>query len=489
MRLPTMRFVDNVMPTRHNHHHHHHHLARATSTRSNLGPLTTTFTPPPHCSGAVITCPTCSSASQGQTCFGSNPSSKGGVDDTACWPRATQYPPTPPLVGLGFYSPGLICPTGYASACSAVSRGPRDDPGTTILSSGPIGGTLQFPLVAGETAVGCCPIGFTCAAHTANGKQTCHSMAGSTRVHLMTCDSGTMNEIPSLTLPYPVKVAAANTVTVSTIDIYAPLIQINWQRTDRYTTASATTTASPITSSDPFILESAAVVPTTPTTPASVTVPATASPPASTSTAPPTTPLTLGAKAGIVVSCGILFLCLSSLIFYLWTRKRHLQTPTKFDAAGIPKSAQSPSPNPSDISCTTSLTSPATNFTAHSLPGLPSPSHPRPPTMIYELGPGDGRENRIVDTSHDGMITLDTDAVRFGRGLGIEDDLESPIDGTSPFRLRRGNTLPKRRERGSWRGEEGGNGRESRGSWGVWENIGGWREREGERDGREGGGM
>lgn len=42
-----------------------------------------------------------------------------------------------------------------------------------------------------------------------------------------------------------------------------------------------------------------------------------------------------------------------------------------------------------------------------------------------------------------GQIKLDTETARFGRSLGIEDDLESPIDGSSPFRLKRGNTLKR----------------------------------------------
>lgn len=77
--------------------------------------------------------------------------SNGGTgpveDDMSCWP-----PPSVnqallrkhPFQGLGFYSPGLACPTGYTTACTAeYGRRPQWD--------------IQFALVPGETAVGCCP--------------------------------------------------------------------------------------------------------------------------------------------------------------------------------------------------------------------------------------------------------------------------------------------------------------------------------------------
>ncbi len=68
-------------------------------------------------------------------------------DDLSCWPPVlTQIVGTPrhPFLGLGFYSPGLACPTGYTTACTA-EYGQR------------AGWDIQYPLVADETAIGCCP--------------------------------------------------------------------------------------------------------------------------------------------------------------------------------------------------------------------------------------------------------------------------------------------------------------------------------------------
>ncbi len=68
--------------------------------------------------------------------------------DTNCWPprAATVASTGQDLVeaGWGFYSPGLVCPAGYVSACSATAGGSSD-------------WQPQWSLTSGETAVGCCP--------------------------------------------------------------------------------------------------------------------------------------------------------------------------------------------------------------------------------------------------------------------------------------------------------------------------------------------
>jgi hypothetical protein len=109
---------------------------------ANLGPLTTTFAPPAACSTAVAACATCASALLGQSCNAAGVP----VDAASCWPSITAAvaSPSAPFHGLGFYSPGVACPNGYASACSA----------TAGASSG---WPVQFNLAASETAVGCCP--------------------------------------------------------------------------------------------------------------------------------------------------------------------------------------------------------------------------------------------------------------------------------------------------------------------------------------------
>lgn len=114
--------------------------------RTILGPLTTTFTQPPSCTVAVA-------AQDGNGLLGFlahtcalPQENRLGLDDTSCWPSTSSGAATPtvPLQGWGFYSPGTICPTGYASACSATGGGSSGWP-------------VQFKLQQGETAVGCCP--------------------------------------------------------------------------------------------------------------------------------------------------------------------------------------------------------------------------------------------------------------------------------------------------------------------------------------------
>lgn len=109
----------------------------------NLGPLTEVFTAPPECTVAAAECKTCSNAWLGQTCNG-----QSAIDAAACWPPTSSGAPSPSASfhGWGFYSPGIACPAGSTTACSATG-GP----------GGGSGWTVQFRLRDGETAVGCCP--------------------------------------------------------------------------------------------------------------------------------------------------------------------------------------------------------------------------------------------------------------------------------------------------------------------------------------------
>lgn len=119
-----------------------------------LGPLTTTFTPPAECTvavgggrggflGGLFGGQEKDVAYLGQLC-----SRNRAADATTCWPPTSDgaEEKSAPLSGWGFYSPGLHCPAGYATACSATggSGGKSDWP-------------VQFRLGDGETAVGCCP--------------------------------------------------------------------------------------------------------------------------------------------------------------------------------------------------------------------------------------------------------------------------------------------------------------------------------------------
>ncbi len=111
-----------------------------------LGPLTTSWSMPDRCTVHFVNCATCDQAYRAQHCV-ANGATGPVEDDLSCWPPVlTQIigTPTHPFIGLGIYSPGLACPTGYTTACTA-EYGRR------------AGWDVQFPLVADETAIGCCP--------------------------------------------------------------------------------------------------------------------------------------------------------------------------------------------------------------------------------------------------------------------------------------------------------------------------------------------
>lgn len=112
--------------------------------RTILGPLTTTFTQPPQCTTAAAEV-------SGQTLLGQLAQvcgPEGGAIDTSCWPPTSGAGagPATHTQGLGFYSPGISCPAGHTSACSATA-------GLFGKTEWP----LQYTLSASETAVGCCP--------------------------------------------------------------------------------------------------------------------------------------------------------------------------------------------------------------------------------------------------------------------------------------------------------------------------------------------
>ncbi|KAK8203374.1 hypothetical protein M8818_005265 [Zalaria obscura] len=125
--------------------------ATAESSRVLLGPLLTTCTQPTTC---AFNCYDGSLVFQGQEC-----SSSGTqyvlADATSCWPDATvTKPPEPPFGGWGFYSPGLVCPSGFTAACTNVFLEDGD-----VFTPMPGGKSFEFEfsLTQGETAVGCCP--------------------------------------------------------------------------------------------------------------------------------------------------------------------------------------------------------------------------------------------------------------------------------------------------------------------------------------------
>ncbi|KAI9707923.1 MAG: hypothetical protein M1820_004342 [Bogoriella megaspora] len=177
----------------------------AEPSRIVLAPLTTVFTPPSSCTSFFIpyirptvpfygftatTAPT-GSALQGVKCsstFDFVNDGDGMMDtfdatgpleyDLNCWPPATENSLTSPariLSAGGFYSPGLHCPSGYTTACTAIGMN------NTLTTTAGLDGSFsfQFPPVSDETAVGCCPSGLSCFAIQPIAKkyQTCLSEA------------------------------------------------------------------------------------------------------------------------------------------------------------------------------------------------------------------------------------------------------------------------------------------------------------------------
>ncbi|KAJ8131109.1 hypothetical protein O1611_g2516 [Lasiodiplodia mahajangana] len=167
-----------------------------TTARTNLGPLTTSFSYPAHCTVA------------------------GVQDDPQCWPaRRNPYLSTGvALNGWGFYSPGLSCPFGYATSC--VATGTVDG-----------GFPFQFPLLDSETVVGCCPTIATTGSFAAVG-----------------CSSGTSNDFRYYNVPATVTETVGRSSTsltamvISTVTILAPLFQLNYQSTDLSSSQTSLTT-------------------------------------------------------------------------------------------------------------------------------------------------------------------------------------------------------------------------------------------------------
>ncbi|KAF2230414.1 hypothetical protein EV356DRAFT_344720 [Viridothelium virens] len=236
---------------------------------TNLGPLTTTFTPPASCSpilwwdyqGDVH-------AYSAQACF-----EEGIVNDSLCWPSRANETRNfesflSPLQGYGVYSPGYICPIGYTSACANAFSGQ-----ITALRTF----AFQYPLMDSEYAVGCCPTGLTCH-HDDDGLQTCATVARSTTIAAAICqtsadnsfDGGLVwNQTPAntssvavtipghLTIDYSTTlekdssvITAISRSPISTMAIYAPLIQLVYQTSDLlgFHTTLNSTNSRPVTS-------------------------------------------------------------------------------------------------------------------------------------------------------------------------------------------------------------------------------------------------
>ncbi|KAK0721869.1 hypothetical protein B0T26DRAFT_643555 [Lasiosphaeria miniovina] len=252
--------------------------------RVNLGPLTQVFTPPFDCAPLFPACTTCNFGWKGQEC-----GPDGVRDATSCWPPTSQGIPAPTgaLFGWGFYSPGVHCPAGYTSACTATA-GPK----TTSQ-----GWPVQFVMEKGETAIGCCSSNYACA--NING-QTCVRVVQSTSVRTVYCDGVTTTNLGSMTLPNEY---------ASMLTLYAPMIQINFQSSDISGTTSGASSRGTATSD-----LAAATAP--PAAGAANNVNGT------TISSTPSNGLSAGAIAGIGVGLAALILAIGLATLLLWRKRR-----------------------------------------------------------------------------------------------------------------------------------------------------------------------
>jgi hypothetical protein len=129
-----------------------------------LGPLTTTFTAPTQCSQQYWgwTSDEWYGPLMGQVCaieYGT----VAYAGNTNCLPPVTRYyttvvgsgstAETAGIMDAGYYSPGIACPAGYATAC-AVHAGADAIPSalSTFQSF-----EFAYQPTAEETVIGCCP--------------------------------------------------------------------------------------------------------------------------------------------------------------------------------------------------------------------------------------------------------------------------------------------------------------------------------------------
>lgn len=226
------------------------------TTRPILGHLTDSWAPPASCLSVQVGPPLVSPwglGYQGKTCIHGGPILS---DDPDCWPPRTANAPNPPpytvFNGWGFYSPGTLCPSGFTTACTATF-------GQTLDAW-----LLQFKLTAGETAAGCCPSGvygeeYSCAnwppdqgSATYEYVQTCVLVANPTSIDVHPCEASTNGVAPQITSqvpPYTTTIitgSVTSTSTLTSFELHAPLIQINWRAEDLATqTSIPTSTSSP----------------------------------------------------------------------------------------------------------------------------------------------------------------------------------------------------------------------------------------------------
>ncbi|ETS80134.1 hypothetical protein PFICI_07663 [Pestalotiopsis fici W106-1] len=213
-------------------------MATATTTTNakpaqfNLGPLTTPFVAPSYCNDVISKCDNCTYGWLAQTCDGDG--RKSQIDDSACWPPTAFYArsTSQPFAGWGFYSPGTICPSGYTPSCSS-----------TAGQADPQAFDFQFSLSLLETAVGCCPTGFTCTHTWDSNIQTCLAILSSTSIRTGICNGQGATSVAYMykTLPSTISTTVSlsdgtDFITSSSVidkyTVYAPLFQLVHKSSD-----------------------------------------------------------------------------------------------------------------------------------------------------------------------------------------------------------------------------------------------------------------
>ncbi|KAI1102038.1 hypothetical protein F4804DRAFT_314328 [Jackrogersella minutella] len=227
---------------------------------TNLGPLTTTFTPDPECTSVISGIVFTQTGADGSTTEHQY-QSLGPSDTSKCYPPA--FEPT-----SVFYSPG-ICPSGWVSAC-----------GTADI----IGGTVT------ETRVTCCPLGYSCIPAPLPTETwstlSCSSSAIST-VNMT---------VPDLSNQY------SKVTELSGIIINAAAVTVRWQQTDFGAHVTDTPTVSSNSSSSSSTSSSSSV---------------------SVALAPPPNYSTdVSTVIGLGTGLGSLFLILSGVSFWYWRKRK-----------------------------------------------------------------------------------------------------------------------------------------------------------------------
>lgn len=136
------------------------------TARTNLGPLTTTFSADSTCSiidGTFTKVGGALNGAVGYMCHRGHSDTEGDgqlfyADDT-CFPNSLAAYVNKGdrwLDSIAVYSPGSVCPHGFTEACT-MARSANDVPPTTGRGFATASRAVFNILEIGETAVGCCP--------------------------------------------------------------------------------------------------------------------------------------------------------------------------------------------------------------------------------------------------------------------------------------------------------------------------------------------